>query len=98
MLCDRLYNAGPFTVNTSAGREKLSNLPPSSPLTVEDQTKASKHPKSHRNKSIFFPLAWRKIPPCAPGCFYSAFRQRCLGPAASLPPFLPSSVFEALLK
>lgn len=32
----------------------MSNSPPSSPLTLEEQIQASKHPQSHRNTSIFF--------------------------------------------
>lgn len=53
----------------------MSNLPPSSPLTLEEQRKASKHPKSHRNKSIFFPWTWRKKPSFLPrDAFILGFR------------------------
>lgn len=38
----------------------MSDLPPSSALTAEGERKASKHPQSHMNKSIFFPRMWRK--------------------------------------
>lgn len=89
---------GPFHMTVwSEQAAKVSNLPPSSAVTPEDQRKGSKHPKSHMNKSIFFSFRCEKSPPfCSVMVLFCVYGTKLESRALSFP-LSPHFFFEARL-